>query len=93
MFVAVNTIQVENPAQMVQMFRMQASGMKDLPGFRGLELWTDEKSIKAITRWDDRKAFEGYVNSDVFKKSHGGASGHEMRPKAQLDYYESEILA
>lgn len=92
MFIAINTIEVPNPEQMAQMFRASAGNMKNLPGFLGLELWTDEKVIKAITRWQDKASFEAYVNSDVFKHSHGGARGEELRDKSQVESYQAEVL-
>ncbi|SEG78326.1 antibiotic biosynthesis monooxygenase [Paenibacillus sp. UNC499MF] len=92
MYIAVNTIEVPNPAQMVEMFRKQAPNMKELQGFLGLEVWTDEQAIKVITKWENKEAFEAYTQSEVFKRSHGGHGGQEMKPKARLSYFEGETL-
>lgn len=93
MYIAVNTIEHPNPEMMKQMFRQSASKLASLEGFKGFELWTEGNRLKAVSRWENKAAFEAYLHSDTFAQSHGGGRGDEMRAKAQVEYFEAEVLA
>ncbi|RAV12664.1 antibiotic biosynthesis monooxygenase family protein [Paenibacillus contaminans] len=93
MYIAVNTIEVPNPDMMKPMFRQNAGMMKQFAGFAGLELWSDAGSLKVVTRWENKEAFEAYLNSEFFAKSHGGTRGEDARKQARVEYFDAEVLA
>jgi heme oxygenase (staphylobilin-producing) len=78
-WVAVNRIQVENPAeadQLVEAFRHR-SGKVDLqPGFLSFELWREEggREVSVVTRWVRREDFLAWVESPAFRHAHARAS-------------------
>ncbi|MEB3102542.1 antibiotic biosynthesis monooxygenase [Ferviditalea candida] len=92
MFIAVNTIQVENPEHMAGMFQKLSPQLKQFNGFLGFEVWKAENQLKAISRWQSKEDFERYINSDLFKSHHGGSSGPSMRNQAQVEYFEGESI-
>ncbi|MFX3623378.1 MAG: antibiotic biosynthesis monooxygenase [Ectobacillus sp.] len=93
MFIAVNTIEVQDPERMKEMFRKAAPHLNHFEGFLGFELWETEGKILAVARWESKEHFDKYLASDMFKQQHGGASGEQMRPKAQVSLYTAEKMA
>lgn len=60
-------------------------------GFLGLELWRDEETLRAVSRWESREAMEVYSQSDLFRSHHGGGSGAQG-PGGQVEYYDGEVV-
>lgn len=92
MFIAVNTIKVEEPEQMAAMFNHSAPHLKAFDGFLGFELWKGEKQVKAVSKWKSKEAFEQYTNSDMFKEQHKGMDTSEANQRAQVAYFEGDTI-
>jgi heme oxygenase (staphylobilin-producing) len=58
-------------------------------GFAGFELLRRDREGEyvVLTRWESREAFLGWVNSDLFKASHGHADG-ELAHGSEVRHYE-----
>lgn len=54
--------------------------VQDFPGFVSMEVLksADEDEVLVITRWEDRQSFDSWVQSDEFKKAHGGGGAGEL---------------
>lgn len=95
MFIAVNRIQITADEQdkMSHAFQHSAPNLKEFDGFLGFELWHEENGdLLAVSRWQSKEAFEQYIHSDMFKAHHGGSEGREMQPRAQVTYYNGEVI-
>lgn len=83
MIVAINTIKVKSGhvAEVAERFK-NPKGVQHAPGFIRMELLTESleehDELKVCTTWEDRAAFDGWVNSDAFKQAHAHA-----RPKPE----------
>lgn len=83
MIVAINTIRVKSGhlAEVAERFK-NPKGVQHAPGFVRMELLTESleehDELKVCTTWEDRAAFDGWVNSDAFKQAHAHA-----RPKPE----------
>ncbi|WP_217591851.1 antibiotic biosynthesis monooxygenase [Cohnella sp. GbtcB17] len=83
MIVAINTIKVKSGhvAEVAERFK-NPKGVQHAPGFVRMELLTESLAehdeLKVCTTWEDRAAFDGWVNSDAFKQAHAHA-----RPKPE----------
>ncbi|WP_438020794.1 antibiotic biosynthesis monooxygenase family protein [Sorangium sp. So ce315] len=95
MFIVVNTITASAPAlqAMVESFRRAAPEMRQFSGFLGLEIWLDDGSLKAVSRWESREAFQEYPRSEVFRRHHRGMAGEQALRAAHITFYEGEIMA
>jgi heme-degrading monooxygenase HmoA len=73
MFIAVTRIKAPREAQerMVEGFRRGGPELKNFPGFVGFELWRNEDTLEAVSRWESREAMEGYRASPMFGAHHG----------------------
>ncbi|HLZ61361.1 MAG TPA: antibiotic biosynthesis monooxygenase family protein [Ktedonosporobacter sp.] len=97
MFIVVSKIQA--PAARKQAvwdgFEKAAPSMKQFRGFLGLELWNaeDDDTVLAVSRWESKEAMEEYLNNDLFKHHHGGASSGPQRPSDQQTYYTGKVLS
>jgi len=93
MFIAVTHVKAPKEAleRMMIGFRHAAPAMKQFSGFLGLELWRDEDSLRAVSRWESREAMEAYSKSDLFLAHHGGAPGAQG-PGGQVEYYNGEVV-
>ena len=92
MYITVNSIKVDNPDQMAEMFSKSAPMLKKFEGFVGFELWKSKHELKAGSKWDSKENFENYINSDMFKQHHGGHGGQEMRNQAQVEYFDADTI-
>ena len=81
MFIAVTRVKLPKPAleHMAEAFRRNAGDMKQFAGFLGLELWTNEDTLEAVSRWESREAMEVYSQSSAFQSHHGHGSGAGAR--------------
>ncbi len=107
MFIAVTRVKLpkEPMERMAEAFRKNAPDMKQFPGFLGMELWTSEDTLEAVSRWESREAMEAYSQSNAFQSHHGRGSGgpqgpgagaqHGQAPAASaggVEYYTGEVL-
>ncbi|MCK6588585.1 MAG: antibiotic biosynthesis monooxygenase [Polyangiaceae bacterium] len=94
MFIVVNTIMAAEPALavMVEAFRKTAPDLRQFEGFLGFEIWKEEGSLHAISRWSSREAFMAYPRSEVFQKHHKGMTAEQAVEGAQIKMYEGEVL-
>jgi len=69
-----------------------ASGMKDVPGCAGFELWrsTDGLQFEVVTRWRSQADFDAWRTSDAFRHAHSDTRGTEQ-VQSQLAVYEVVI--
>jgi|GEM_PF-1098083 len=76
MFIAVTRVKLpkEPMERMAEAFRRGAQDLKQFPGFLGFELWLNEDTLEAVSRWESREAMEAYSRSDIFQAHHGGAA-------------------
>lgn len=97
MFIATNRIvlPIEQQDKMIEAFRRSAPGLKQFPGFLSFEIWiSDDRShLLATSHWASREAYDNYVNSEIFRQHHGGASSEQMHPHASITYYSGEQLS
>ncbi len=96
MFIAVTRVKLPKEAleRMAEGFRRNAPDMKQFPGFLGMELWTNEDTLEAVSRWESREAMENYSRSSAFQAHHGRSAGAQG-PGAgagQVEYYTGEVL-
>ena len=95
MFIAVNTINVPSQARghMVDAFKRNAPSLREMKGFAGFEIWTEEDGkLLAVSKWDTKEDFDAYISSDMFRAHHGGAGSSQMGGQAQVTYYNGETL-
>lgn len=92
MFVAVTRIKVPNHAQerMVDGFRRGAVELKRFPGFVGFELWRNDDTLEAVSRWQSREAMERYRASPMFAAHHGPGSSSEV--SAEVVAFDAETV-
>jgi heme-degrading monooxygenase HmoA len=76
-FISVTRVKLpkERLERMAEAFRQGAPDLKRFPGFLGFELWTNEDTLEAVSRWESREAMEAYAHSEVFRAHHGGGAG------------------
>ncbi|MEK0314749.1 antibiotic biosynthesis monooxygenase [Cohnella sp. 56] len=81
MIVAINTIKIKSGhvSEVAERFK-NPKGIQHAAGFVRMELLTESleahDELKVCTTWEDRAAFDDWVNSDAFKQAHTPA-----RPK------------
>ncbi|HLV99306.1 MAG TPA: antibiotic biosynthesis monooxygenase family protein [Ktedonobacterales bacterium] len=100
MFIAVTRVKLpkEPLERMAQAFRNNAADMKQFAGFLGLELWTNEDTLEAVSRWESREAMEAYSRSSAFQAHHGHGPGGAQGPGSGaptaggVEYFTGEVL-
>ena len=92
MFIAVTRIKAPKRAQerIVEGFRRGGAELKRFPGFVGLELWTNDDSLEAVSRWESREAMEAYRASPMFGAHHG--PGTTSGPPAETVAFDAETV-
>ena len=87
MFVAVTRISAPRDAQerMVEGFRRGAPELKRFPGFVGFELWRNDDTLEAVSRWESREAMEAYRNSPMFGSHHAGPGAGQAGTAVSFD--------
>jgi heme-degrading monooxygenase HmoA len=92
MFIAVTRIKAPRVAQerIVAGFRRGGGELKRFPGFVGLELWTNDDGLEAVSRWESREAMEAYRASPMFGAHHG--SGATSGPPAETVAFDAETV-
>ena len=93
MYVAVTRIKMPKPMldHIAEAFKKSAPEMKQFAGFLGFELWRNDETLEAISRWESREAVDAYTKSDMFHKHHPtGATGGQG--SAEVVSFEAEVL-
>ncbi len=96
MFIAVNKIAA--PAaqhqRVTEAFERSVPSLKQFAGFVGFELWIseEENTVMAVSQWESKEAYEGYIHSETFRSHHGGASSEQANPHANVSYYIGKKL-
>lgn len=78
MIVATNTIRIQAGRldEVAERFK-NPQGVQHAPGFVRMELLASRKDefdeLKVCTTWENREAYDGWVNSDAFKMAHSRA--------------------
>jgi heme-degrading monooxygenase HmoA len=92
MFIAVTRIKAPPAAldRMSEGFRRGGPELKRFPGFVGFELWRNQDTLEAVSRWESRQAMEAYRSSPMFGAHHapGGASDGS----AEVVQFDAEIV-
>src|SRR2546423_1330735 len=70
--------------------RRGAPELKRFPGFLGFELWRNEKTLEAVSRWESREAMESYRSSPMFGAHHGPGTGSEV--SAEIAQFDAEVV-
>ena len=87
MIIAVNRLRVPEGVggRLEEGFR-HASGMRDVPGCAGFELWRGEDGTEyqAVTRWRARADFDNWRQSEAFRHAHRDTRG--------MSHVESELV-
>ncbi|SDI83441.1 antibiotic biosynthesis monooxygenase family protein [Natribacillus halophilus] len=83
MYVVMNELKVdpEHKDDLKSRFEKSLERMKEVPGcleFLFLESETETDILVAYTKWDTKESYENWLESDAFKKAHGGKSGKEQ---------------
>jgi heme-degrading monooxygenase HmoA len=66
---------------MVEGFRRGGPELRRFPGFLRFELWRNDETLEAVSRWESREAMDVYRNSPIFGAHHGPGtvSGRQRR--------------
>lgn len=95
MLVVANRIPVAEgqEAAFIERFEEQSEGIRDRPGFQGVELLSpvdaDYHVIQAY--WDSREAFEQWRNSRDFEEAHADIPDELFDGDNQLEIYERKL--
>jgi heme oxygenase (staphylobilin-producing) len=94
MFIVVNSITAAEPALaiMVEAFRKTAPDLRQFEGFLSFEIWKEEGTLLAISKWSSREAFMAYPRSEVFQRHHKGMTAEQAVQSAQIKMYEGDVL-
>lgn len=94
MFIAVTRVQApKEPMQrMAEAFRRGAQDLKKFPGFLGFELWMNDDTLEAVSRWESREAMEAYSKSSIFQAHHGHRAGAPQPGGGQIEYFTGEVV-
>ena len=94
MFIVVNSISAAEPALtvMIEAFRKTAPDLRQFEGFLAFEVWREEGTLLAISKWTSREAFMAYPRSEVFQRHHKGMTADQAVNAAVIKMYEGEVL-
>ena len=92
MFIAVTRVKAPKEAldRMTEGFRRGAPELKRFPGFVGFELWRNEDTLEAVSRWENRDAMEAYRQSPMFNAHHGPGTG--AGGSAEVVSFDGEVV-
>jgi heme-degrading monooxygenase HmoA len=92
MFIAVTRIKAPKEAldRMTQGFRRGGPELKRFPGFVGFEIWRNDDSLEAVSRWESREAMEAYRDSPMFGSHHGPGTGSDGASEAVQ--FDAEVI-
>lgn len=85
-FVAVSefTVPSEGRQALLDAFARRLRAVEAWPGFRGLQVWADDRDESAFTMvswWDSETQFAAYMGSRDHRESHGRIPKGEHRPR------------
>lgn len=92
-YIAVTRIKLPKPVldHIAEAFKQNVGDMQQFQGFLGFELWRNDDTLEAVSRWETREAVEAYTKSDLFRKHHPqGATGGQG--SAEIVAFEGEVL-
>ncbi|MBV9578179.1 MAG: antibiotic biosynthesis monooxygenase [Chloroflexi bacterium] len=94
MFIAVTRITAPGAAQerMVEGFRRGGPDLKRFPGFLGFELWRNDTTLEAVSRWESREAMEAYRASPMFGAHHGPGPSAAAGGGAEIVSFDAEVV-
>jgi heme-degrading monooxygenase HmoA len=92
MFIAVTRIKAPRQAQdrMVEGFRRGGPELKRFAGFIGFELWRNDDTLEAVSRWQTQQDMEEYRASPLFGGHHGPGTGSGV--EAETITFDSETV-
>lgn len=93
MIAVINRLPVKEGAadQVVERFANSRGNVQGFPGFFSMEVLSSEAGdeVLVVTRWQDKDAFNSWVQSEEFKRAHGrGGGGDLLRGHPQMSTYE-----
>jgi heme-degrading monooxygenase HmoA len=80
--------------EVVEQFANSRGHVQGFPGFVSMEVLRSEEAdeVLVITRWQDREAFDTWVESEEFIKAHRrGGGGELLRGHPQISTYEIAV--
>jgi heme-degrading monooxygenase HmoA len=97
MIAVINSLPVKEGManQVVEQFANNRGHVQHFPGFVSMEVLRSEGAdeVLVITRWQDKDAFDSWVNSDEFNAAHGRGGGSELlRGHPQMSTYEVAVM-
>ena len=96
MIAIMNSLPVKEGAadEVVERFAGSRGHVQDFPGFHSMEVLksAEEDEVLVVTRWQDREAFDKWVQSEEFAKAHarGGTAGL-LRGHPKMSSYEVAV--
>lgn len=96
MIAVMNRLPVREGAveQVVERFANSRGNVQGFPGFVSMEVLRSEEAdeVLVITRWQDKDAFNSWVNSEAFQKAHGRGGGRDLlRGHPEMSTYEVAV--
>jgi heme oxygenase (staphylobilin-producing) len=95
MIAVVNRLPVKEGAadQVVERFANGRGFVHDFPGFVSMEVLRSEGAdeVVVITRWQDKVAFDSWVQSDEFRKVHDRGGSRLLRAHPQMSTYDVAV--
>lgn len=97
MYVVMNELKVsaENKDDLKSRFEKSKDRMKEVPGcleFLFLESEKEEDKLVVYTKWESRGDYENWLESDSFKKAHGGKSSKEQKPSTENELRSFQVV-
>lgn len=80
--------------EVVERFASSRGDVQDFPGFVSMEVLRshDETEVLVITRWQSREAFDGWVESDSFRRAHSESGGSDyLSGRPQMGSYDIAV--
>lgn len=91
MIVVMNVVHVVDGrhAEFEEAFRTRERHLAEQPGFAGFELLRrdEDDEYAVVTRWESPAAFEAWVSSDAFFRSHAERD-HTLTERVEMRSYE-----
>jgi heme-degrading monooxygenase HmoA len=78
--------------RVVERFAGGRGFVQQFPGFVNMEVLRSEEEVVVITRWEDKEAFDSWVQSEQFAKVHGrGAGSGLLRGHPKMSSYSVAV--
>ncbi|CAN5880324.1 N/A [soil metagenome] len=96
MIAIMNSLPVKPGAadEIVDRFADSRGNVQYFPGFVSMEVLKsdDETEVLVITWWEDKAAFQSWVDSEEFKKAHGrGGAGELLTGHPRMSSYQVAV--